>query len=134
MRALRRRLAVLARGRMPVILEGETGTGKSFLAERFVHDQSGRLGPFVVLQDGKVRPLGSPREIADYEVVIRLEAGESRNVVANATERQYMLELFRRSKGDFGAMAERLLGDRAKGRAVRLRFNQLGLKVRELSR
>ena len=47
--ALRRRLAVLSRGTMPVILEGETGTGKSFLAERFVHPQSGRPGPFVVL-------------------------------------------------------------------------------------
>ncbi|MDD9941007.1 MAG: sigma 54-interacting transcriptional regulator [Myxococcales bacterium] len=47
--ALRRRLAVLARGRLPVIIEGETGTGKSFLAERFVHRKSGRSGAFVVL-------------------------------------------------------------------------------------
>ncbi|MCZ7582077.1 MAG: sigma 54-interacting transcriptional regulator [Deltaproteobacteria bacterium] len=47
MRALRRRLAVLARGRVPVILEGETGTGKSFIAERFIHTNSGRPGPFV---------------------------------------------------------------------------------------
>jgi DNA-binding NtrC family response regulator len=383
MRAVRRRLSVLARGRMPVILEGDTGTGKSFLAERFVHVNSGRPGPFivldlsslprdlipahlfgavrgaytgavadrkgvfelahtgtlfidevqnvplevqkqllVVLQEGKVRPLGSPREIAvdvkvvaassrpldeavaagrfrsdlymrlspatrvripalverpgdlvflahsfaalavgdpdiaelrdevaravgrregapvevmigragdgqakgdprslellvpgpvwkmleshlwpgnvrelsmvmrnivtftlvaavdavraglkltsprlqvdtglvgqllagsaalaqregaaegaraleDDEVVIRLEPGESLNAVANAAERQYMLELFKRYRGDFGAMAERLLGDASKGRAVRLRFNQLGLKVRELAR
>lgn len=49
MGAVRRRLAVLARGRLPVILEGETGTGKSFLAERWVHARSGRPGPFVVL-------------------------------------------------------------------------------------
>ena len=49
MRALRRRLAVLARGGLPVILEGETGTGKSFLAERFLHANSGRSGPFVTL-------------------------------------------------------------------------------------
>lgn len=48
LRAIRRRLAVLARGRMPVILEGETGTGKSFLAERAIHARSGRSGPFVV--------------------------------------------------------------------------------------
>ncbi|MDH5674750.1 MAG: sigma 54-interacting transcriptional regulator [Myxococcales bacterium] len=46
---MRRRLSVLARGRMPLILEGETGTGKSFLAERFVHRLSGRAGPFVVV-------------------------------------------------------------------------------------
>ncbi len=49
MRAVRRRLTVLARGRMPVILEGETGTGKSFLAEKFLHANSGRPGPFVTL-------------------------------------------------------------------------------------
>ncbi|MCA9525514.1 MAG: sigma-54-dependent Fis family transcriptional regulator, partial [Myxococcales bacterium] len=49
MGTVRRRLAVLARGRLPVILEGETGTGKSFLAERWLHARSGRPGPFVVL-------------------------------------------------------------------------------------
>ena len=74
------------------------------------------------------------RELGDDEIVVRLEPGESLNAVANATERQYTLELFKRYRGDFGAMAARLLGDPSKGRAVRLRFNQLGLKVRELSR
>ena len=49
MRGVRRRLAVLARGRMPILLEGETGTGKSFLAERFLHQNSGRSGAFVTL-------------------------------------------------------------------------------------
>ena len=49
MQAVRRRLAVLARGKLPVVLEGETGTGKSFLAERFVHVNSGRKGPFVTV-------------------------------------------------------------------------------------
>ena len=48
MRSVRRRLSMLARGRMPVILEGETGTGKSFLAEHAIHKESGRPGPFVV--------------------------------------------------------------------------------------
>lgn len=48
MRKLRRRLATLARGTLPVLLEGETGTGKSFLAERFVHQNSRRSGPFVI--------------------------------------------------------------------------------------
>jgi two-component system nitrogen regulation response regulator GlnG len=381
MRAVRARLAVLARGRMPVILEGETGTGKSFLAERFVHMNSGRSGPFVVvdlstlprdlipaylfgavrgaytgsvadrkgvfelahqgtlfideiqntpleiqkqlllaLQDGRVRPLGSPRELsvdvkvvaasnspldravaegrfrpdlfmrlspatrvripplrehpadlrflarrfaeaaagdpdvaglrdevaaavglapgADLElsigrsrgaagtlelqipgpawkllenhswpgnirelqmlvqnavvftlvaavdavrsglpltatrlqvdpgligellagssalaaaggpspstaearrgeggeVAVRIEPADTLNAVANSVERQYFLELFRRADGDFRAMARALLGDERKGRAVRLRFNQLGLKVRELAR
>jgi two-component system nitrogen regulation response regulator GlnG len=379
MRAVRGRLTVLARGRMPVILEGETGTGKSFLAERFVHLNSGRSGPFVVLdlatlprdlipahlfgavrgaytgsvadrkgmfelahqgtlfideiqntpleiqkqlllalQDGRVRPLGSPREIsvdvkvvaasnspldravaegrfrpdlfmrlspatrvripplrerpgdlrflarrfaesavedpdvaglrdevaaaaglgagvplelsigrarapagaldlrlpapawrmleehswpgnirelqmlvhnavvftlvaavdavrsglplsatrlqvdpgligellagssalapgsgpaaagepppADGGIAVRIESGDTLNAVANSVERQVFLELFRRADGDFREMARVLLGDPRKGRAVRLRFNQLGLKVRELGR
>lgn len=47
MAAVRRRLAVLARGRMTVILEGETGTGKSWIAERWIHAHSGRSGPFL---------------------------------------------------------------------------------------
>ncbi|MBU1432560.1 sigma 54-interacting transcriptional regulator, partial [Myxococcota bacterium] len=49
LRAIRRRLGVLARGRLPVILEGETGTGKSFLAERLLHARSGRVGAFITL-------------------------------------------------------------------------------------
>jgi DNA-binding NtrC family response regulator len=49
MQALRRRLGVLAKGGMPIILEGETGTGKSWLAERFIHRNSGRKGAFVTL-------------------------------------------------------------------------------------
>ncbi|MBI5495216.1 MAG: sigma-54-dependent Fis family transcriptional regulator [Deltaproteobacteria bacterium] len=49
MAAIRRRLEVLSRGSMPVIIEGETGTGKSFLAERYLHRKSGRKGAFVTL-------------------------------------------------------------------------------------
>jgi DNA-binding NtrC family response regulator len=49
MQAVRRRLSVLAKGSMPIILEGETGTGKSWLAERFIHRNSGRKGAFVTL-------------------------------------------------------------------------------------
>ena len=49
MRQVRNRLAVLARGRMPVIVEGETGTGKSFLAREFIHANADRSGPFVTI-------------------------------------------------------------------------------------
>jgi DNA-binding NtrC family response regulator len=76
----------------------------------------------------------SAGRLDEDEVVVRLEQGESLNAVANSVERQYFLELFRRCSGDFAGMARTLLGDGGKGRAVRLRFNQLGLKVRELSR
>ena len=57
---------------------------------------------------------------------------ESLNSVATQVERQYFLQLFKETGRDFARMAERLLGDAEKARAVRLRFNQLGLKVREL--
>ena len=45
---LRRQLAVLARSPLPVLVQGETGTGKSFLAEHVLHPRSGARGPLVV--------------------------------------------------------------------------------------
>jgi DNA-binding NtrC family response regulator len=45
---LRRQLGVLARSPLPVLIEGETGTGKSFLAEHVLHPRSGAKGPLVV--------------------------------------------------------------------------------------
>lgn len=47
MTALRRRIGIVARGQLPLILEGETGTGKSLLAREFIHLRSRRAGPFV---------------------------------------------------------------------------------------
>ncbi|HJL14061.1 MAG TPA: hypothetical protein RMH99_00325, partial [Sandaracinaceae bacterium LLY-WYZ-13_1] len=54
--------------------------------------------------------------------------------VARDLERQLFERLFRETGGDFAAMAERLLegGDPANERKVRLRFNQLGLRVKAL--
>ena len=49
MLALRRRLSILARGRLPIILLGETGTGKTLLAREFIHARSRRTGPFVAV-------------------------------------------------------------------------------------
>jgi two-component system nitrogen regulation response regulator GlnG len=48
MAELARQLEVLARSPLPVLVEGETGTGKSFLAEHVVHARSGAKGPLVV--------------------------------------------------------------------------------------
>ena len=48
MAQLRRSVAVLARSPLPVLIEGETGTGKSFLAEHVLHPRSGAKGPLVV--------------------------------------------------------------------------------------
>ena len=42
------RSRALARSPLPVLVEGETGTGKSFLAEHVIHPRSGAKGPLVV--------------------------------------------------------------------------------------
>src|SRR4051812_32818687 len=48
MAELRQKIGVLARSPLPVLIEGETGTGKSFLAEHVLHPRSGAKGPLVV--------------------------------------------------------------------------------------
>ena len=48
MAALRRQIGVLSRSPLPVLIEGETGTGKSYLAEHVLHPRSGAKGPLVV--------------------------------------------------------------------------------------
>ncbi len=49
MRSLRQRLRVLARGQLPLILTGPTGSGKSLLAREHIHRRSGRSGNFVAV-------------------------------------------------------------------------------------
>ncbi len=61
-----------------------------------------------------------------------LSPAETLNKVAQSCERQYFEQLWRRYDGDFGRMATALLGDESHRRKVQLRFNQLGLKVRDL--
>ena len=56
MAELRRTLSTLSRSPLPVLLEGETGTGKSFLAEHVLHPRSGRKGPLVVTDLSTVPP------------------------------------------------------------------------------
>lgn len=78
-------------------------------------------------------PSGDAADRPDPDVIpIRVTPQRTLNAVSTEVERQYFLSLFEQTHGEFGAMAERLLGDSERGRAIRLRFNQLGLKVREL--
>ena len=63
---------------------------------------------------------------------VRIRPNEGLNKVAQDVERQYFTRLYLQERGDFAAMAAVLLGDPDGGRKVQLRFNQLGLKVREL--
>lgn len=46
---LRQHVVALSRTSLPMLLLGETGTGKSALAEQVIHPASGRSGPFVAL-------------------------------------------------------------------------------------
>jgi DNA-binding NtrC family response regulator len=48
MAEVRQAVSLLARSPLPVLIEGETGTGKSFLAEHVLHPRSGAKGPLVV--------------------------------------------------------------------------------------
>lgn len=63
MAELRRALATIARSPLPVLLQGETGTGKSFLAERFIHPRSGARGPLVVTDLSTVPPALLPAHL-----------------------------------------------------------------------
>ena len=65
-------------------------------------------------------------------VRVRIEPADTLNRVSQSCERQYFRWLYLRERGDFGRMAELLLGDAEHARKVQLRFNQLGLKVRDL--
>jgi len=63
MAELRRRLEVLARSPLPVLVEGETGTGKSFLAEHVIHPRSGAKGPLVVTDLSTIPPALLPSHL-----------------------------------------------------------------------
>ena len=63
MAELRRSLSTLARSPLPVLLQGETGTGKSFLAEHFIHPRSGAKGPLVVTDLSTIPPALLPAHL-----------------------------------------------------------------------
>jgi DNA-binding NtrC family response regulator len=65
-------------------------------------------------------------------IAVALRPADTLNKVAQDCERQYFRRLWLDHDGDFGAMATLLLGDPAEARKVQLRFNQLGLKVKDL--
>jgi DNA-binding NtrC family response regulator len=66
MRRLYPLAARIARSRVPVIVEGETGTGKEVLAES-LHELSGLAGPFVVFDCTTVAPSVLESELFGHE-------------------------------------------------------------------
>ena len=73
-----------------------------------------------------------PRATGGNQVLLTLEPQETLNKVSVACEVQYFTALYLEHEGDFGKVAEVLLGDASHARKIQLRFNQLGLKVRDL--
>ena len=67
-----------------------------------------------------------------WSTELRIRPQDGLNKVAQDIERQYFIQLYLRERGDFTGMAQALLGNPEDARKVQLRFNQLGLKVREL--
>lgn len=75
---------------------------------------------------------GSDASADGRTVQVRLEPQDTLNKVSQGCERQYFEHLYLQERGDFSAMSQILLGNPDDARKVQLRFNQLGLKVREL--
>jgi len=63
MAELRHSIDILARSPLPVLVEGETGTGKSFLAEHVIHPRSGAKGPLVVTDLSTIPPALLPAHL-----------------------------------------------------------------------
>jgi DNA-binding NtrC family response regulator len=66
MRRLRGLIAQYAPTSLPVLIIGETGTGKELVA-RALHDQSGRKGPFIPVNCGSIAPELVESELFGHE-------------------------------------------------------------------
>lgn len=107
---------------------------------RAVQGESARILPIPEKMVRELLSAGTPRAVRERSVkgTIELEVRASPTLhgVAQHLERELYERLFKETSGDFDAMAARLLDKPgpAGARKVRLRFNQLGLKVRAKKR
>ena len=98
----------------------------------------GGRGDLVMVRPKLVRDLLRAVRVGDeapadgVPLTVNLKPQDTLNGVSQDVERQYFVRLWEQEDGDFAAIARVLLGDAAHARKVQLRFNQLGLKVREL--
>jgi DNA-binding NtrC family response regulator len=74
----------------------------------------------------------APAEESGWKVQVAIKPQDSLNAISQSVERQYFERLFYQEEGDFSAMAQVLMGDAGSARKVQLRFNQLGLRVRDM--
>jgi len=95
----------------------------------------GLVGELLAATAGAAGPNQPPSAAASpTDQRVRLKPAKTLNAVARGVERQYLLGLFEQTSGDFARMAGILLGDPRRERALRLRFNQLGIRIRQLRR
>jgi two-component system nitrogen regulation response regulator GlnG len=73
-----------------------------------------------------------PRDEDGWQCTVSIKPDPTLNHLAQEVERQYFTRLWEQEEGNFAAMARVLMGDEGAARKVQLRFNQLGLKVREM--
>lgn len=105
MRAVGRSARTLAQSSLPILILGETGSGKGALAERVLHPWSKRTGPFVALDLSAV-----PSNLAAAELF-----GTARGAFSGAIDRPGRLEaahegtLFLDEIGNLPLDAQRLL-------------------------
>jgi two-component system nitrogen regulation response regulator GlnG len=76
--------------------------------------------------------MDTPGDETGWRCQVVVHADDTLNHLAQDVERQYFTKLWEQEEGDFAGMARILMGDPECARKVQLRFNQLGLKVREL--
>jgi DNA-binding NtrC family response regulator len=74
----------------------------------------------------------APVEESGWKLQVAIKPQDSLNAISQSVERQYFERLFYQEEGDFSAMAQVLMGDAGSARKVQLRFNQLGLRVRDM--
>ena len=82
MARLERDATALARTSLPILLLGETGSGKSALAERVLHPATGRKGPFVAVDLSAIPPTLVASELF----------GTARGAFSGAVDRAGVLE------------------------------------------
>jgi two-component system nitrogen regulation response regulator GlnG len=105
MAKLRRDVTTLARTSLPMLILGETGTGKSALAERVLHPATRRKGPFVAIDLASI-----PDTIAASELF-----GTARGAYSGALDRKGRFEeahggtLFLDEIGNLPPEAQRML-------------------------
>jgi DNA-binding NtrC family response regulator len=106
MRRTRQRILTLSRGRLPIVIEGPTGTGKSLVARRFIHERSGRKGAFISVDLATL-----PRDLVAAHLFGSVKGAYTGSITdrKGAFESAHTGTLFLDEVGNLGEEAQRML-------------------------